>query len=110
MKLQLMKLSQEQIQQVEDYLKNKDVEYIDLHLEVLDHISTAIESEMTENEISFNDAFEKVKTKWNDTFSYKSSYWLGTSNGGSKLFIDHCLKIYKPITFKMIFGIFLFIH
>lgn len=102
-----MKLTPEQIQTVEKYLTNKDVEYIDLHLEVLDHISSDIETKMTEEAFSFSDAFEEVKLEWNTTFSYKWSYWLGISNGGSKLFIDHCLRIYKPLLLKNILGIVL---
>ena len=54
-----MKLTPEQIQTVEKYLTNKDVEYIDLHLEVLDHISSDIETKMTEEAFSFSDAFEE---------------------------------------------------
>lgn len=95
-----MKLNKEQLLEIESYLTNKDVEYIDLHLEVLDHISSDIENEITENNISFKDAFDKVRIKWSKTFSYKWSFWLGLSNGGSKLFIDHCLKIYKPLLIK----------
>ena len=109
MKLQLMKLSQEQIQQVKDYFKNKDVEYIDLHLEVLDHISTAIEVNMTEKAILFTEAFEEVKLIWNKTFSYKWTFWLGLTNGGSKLFIDNCVRIYKPILIKGGATLFLFL-
>lgn len=104
-----MKLTKEQIRQVEAYLTNKDVEYIDLHLEVLDHISSDIENIMTENNISFNDALDEIRIKWNKTFTYKWTFWLGVSNGGSKLFIDHCLKIYKPLWFKSILGIIAFI-
>lgn len=95
-----MKLTKEQIQDIENYLKNKDVNYIDLHLEVLDHISTDVETTMDENQLDFKEAFESVKLKWNKAFSYKWTYWLGSSNGGSKLFIDNCLKIYKPLVFK----------
>ena len=43
-----------------------------------------------------------MKLKWDKTFTYKWTFWLGISNGGSKLFIDHCLKIYKPLIFKNI--------
>ena len=64
-----MKLNKEQLQEIETYLTNKDVEYIDLHLEVLDHISSDIENLM--EKISFEEAFEKVKNKWNKNFSYK---------------------------------------
>ncbi len=95
-----VKLTREQLQKIEAYLNNNDIEYIDLHLEVLDHISTDIESEMTENNTSFENAFDEVKLKWRKTFSYKWSFWLGLTNGGSKLFIDHCLKIYKPVLIK----------
>jgi len=96
-----MKLTKEQIQEVENYLTNKDVEYVDLHLEVLDHISSDVENLMNDNQLNFNEAFEEVKEKWNEVFSYKWSYWLGISNGGSKLFIDHCLRIYRPILIKI---------
>ncbi|UMB53265.1 hypothetical protein MKD41_13100 [Lutibacter sp. A64] len=104
-----VKLTREQLQKIEAYLNNNDIKYIDLHLEVLDHISTDIESEMTENNTSFENAFDEVKLKWRKTFSYKWTFWLGISNGGSKLFIDHCLKIYKPLWFKCILGIVAFI-
>ena len=104
-----IKLSKEQLLEVEAYLNNNDIEYIDLHLEVLDHISTDIENEMSENNISFEEAFDKIRIKWSKTFSYKWTFWLGVSNGGSKLFIDHCLKIYKPLWFKSMFAIVAFI-
>jgi len=104
-----IKLTKEQLQQIEAYLNNNDIEYIDLHLEVLDHISTAIENEMTIHNISFKEAFDKIRIKWSKTFSYKWTFWLGVSNGGSKLFIDHCLKIYKPLWFKSILAIVAFI-
>ncbi len=104
-----IKLTEEQLQKIEDYLNNNDIEYIDLHLEVLDHISTDIEHEMRMNAISFNEAFDKIRIKWSKTFSYKWTFWLGISNGGSKLFIDHCLKIYKPLWFKSILVILTFI-
>lgn len=95
-----MKLNKEQLKEVEGYLTNKDVEYIDLHLEVLDHISSDIETLISEKNIDFTVAFEEVKLKWAKTFSYKWSFWLGLTNGGSKLFIDHCLRIYRPILIK----------
>ncbi|MEX1383273.1 hypothetical protein [Lutibacter sp.] len=104
-----IKLTKEQLHQIDAYLNNNDVKYIDLHLEVLDHICTDIEHEMTINNSSFKDAFDKIRIKWSKTFSYKWTFWLGISNGGSKLFIDHCLKIYKPLWFKSILVILTFI-
>ena len=55
-----IKLTKEQLQQIEAYLNNNDIEYIDLHLEVLDHISTAIENEMTIHNITFKEAFDNA--------------------------------------------------
>ena len=98
-----MKLTPDQIQTVEAYLNNKDVEYIDLHLEVLDHISTAIETKMTEKSISFNESFEEVKLKWEASFDTEYMYLLGYATGeGSKVFIDKCKRVYRPILYKSI--------
>ncbi|WP_456378384.1 hypothetical protein [Lutibacter sp.] len=104
-----IKLTKEQLQQVKDYLNNKDIEYIDLHFEVLDHIASDIEAKMKIFNLDFEIAFEKVKYKWNNSFTYKTSYWLGNANGGSKLFIDHCLKIYKPLFYKSIILLTMFL-
>lgn len=97
-----MKLNEKQLQQIKDYLNNKDVEYIDLHFEVLDHIASDIETKMETSNVNFEKAFEEVKEKWNKNFSYKWTFWLGIANGGSKLFINHCIKIYKPLLFRSI--------
>lgn len=102
-----MKLTKEQILQIEDYLTKKGIKYIDIRFEILDHISTDVEALM--QKVSFEDAFEKVKEKWNKNFSYKWSFWLGLANGGSKLFIDNCVKIYKPILIKGGITLFLFL-
>ena len=104
-----MKLTEEQIKEVETYLTKKGVKYIDLRFEILDHISTDIENSMNKKQLDFNETFEKVKENWNEAFSYKWTYWLGISNGDSKLFIDYCLKIYKPLLFKIIVGIIAFL-
>jgi len=103
-----MKLTEEQIQRVKDYINNNEIEYIDLHLEILDHISSDIEELMKADKNDFEFAFEQVKTKWNKNFAFSASYWLGPFVGGSKLFIDKCLKTYKSVLFKSILGICLF--
>ena len=95
-----MKLNEKELQQVEDYLTRKGVKYVDLRFEILDHISRDIETMIDEKGINFEDAFINVKLKWKSNFSYKWSFLLGLTNGGSKLFIDHCLRIYRPILIK----------
>jgi len=104
-----MKLTEEQIQQVKDYIKNKDVEYIDLHFEVLDHIASDIEAKMSTLNLDFESAFKEVKEKWKSNFENSISFLIGPIIGGSKLYVDKCVRIYKPVLLKCILGIVLFI-
>ena len=104
-----MKLTKEQIQQIEDYLNNKKIKYIDIRFEILDHIISDVEFIIESKNSSFEEAFDKIRIKWSQTFSYKWSFWLGITNGGSKLFIDHCLKIYKPLFYKSIIALTMFL-
>ena len=53
-----MKLTEEQIKEVETYLTKKGVKYIDLRFEILDHISTDIENSMNKKQLDFNETFE----------------------------------------------------
>lgn len=91
-----MKLSKEQIQQVEGYLTRKGMKYIDIRFEVLDHISTDIENLIESKNYSFEDAFNEVKDKWRNSFKKESSMVLGPIYDRPSIFIKKCLKIYKP--------------
>lgn len=102
-----MKLNKEQLQEIETYLTKKGVKYIDIRFEILDHISTDIENLM--EIISFEEAFEKVKLKWKKNFVNRSSFWLGITNSGPSVFIDKCIRIYKPLWFKSLLLIAVFI-
>lgn len=53
-----MKLSKQQIQFIDTYLKNTHIEYVDVRMELLDHIVSALESDMEENNRSFYYAFK----------------------------------------------------
>lgn len=53
-----MKPTQENINFIDNYLKKNDVIYFDIRMEMLDHILSGIESEMTEKNIGFYDAFK----------------------------------------------------
>jgi hypothetical protein len=103
-----MKLTNKQIKEVEDYLNKKSLDYIDIHLEVLDHISTDVENLMEKNQLHFNQAFEEVKQKWQKSFVMKSSFWLGIGNSGPKIFIDNCVKIYSYLWYKFLISTLLF--
>ncbi|RXP54262.1 hypothetical protein EC396_09360 [Lutibacter sp. HS1-25] len=89
-----MKLNKQQIQKIEDYLNDKKIDYLDIRFEVLDHILTDIENLM--DEVSFDEAFEKVKLKWNENLSPTFSFLLCPIYFRPSIFIDRCKKIYKP--------------
>ena len=53
-----MKLTKEYIQFIDNYLKNSEVVYYDIRMEMLDHVSSAIEQKMELEHLDFYDAFK----------------------------------------------------
>jgi hypothetical protein len=53
-----MKLTTENIQFIDNYLKNSDVVYYDIRMEILDHVATAVEQKMEAEDLDFYDAFK----------------------------------------------------
>ena len=53
-----MTLTKENIQFVDNYLTNSEVEYYDVKMELLDHIAAAVEAKMKTENSSFYDAFK----------------------------------------------------
>ena len=53
-----MKLTAENIQFIDNYLKNSEVIYYDIRMEMLDHVATAVEQKMQAENIDFYDAFK----------------------------------------------------
>lgn len=96
-----MKLSKDQIQQIEAYLTQKGLKYIDVRYEVLDHMVTDIEQLMELKDQSFSKASENVFAKWNKNFVTRSSFWIGSGFSGPKIFIDNSITIYKKMIFKI---------
>lgn len=72
-----MKLTKEQIQYIDDYLKHHQIKYWDIKIELLDHIVLKVEELMTKG-VSFSQALEKVhvsfgnslKRFWNSHIEY----------------------------------------
>lgn len=69
-----MEITTEQIQQVETYLTKKNFDFIDLKVEVLDHMISDIESLLTKK-YSFEDAFRITVLKWEKYFEETSSFY-----------------------------------
>ena len=53
-----MKLTTENIQFIDNYLKNSEVIYYDIRMEMLDHVATAVEKKMQAEDLDFYDAFK----------------------------------------------------
>jgi hypothetical protein len=53
-----MKLTKENIQFIDNYLKNSEVVYYDIRMEMLDHVATAVEQKMEVENLDFYDAFK----------------------------------------------------
>ena len=97
-----MKLNIDQIQQVEDHLSQKGLKYVDIRYEVLDHMITDIEKIINSEELSFQEAFNKVKVKWIRSFVDESSLWFGPAENGPKIFVDNYVRIYKSYILKIL--------
>ena len=93
-----MELTKEQQQQVEKYLQNKDFDFVDLNVEVLDHIISDIESLLAKN-YSFENAFKITILKWEKYFKETSSLYLGRNYTESKILVKNAIKIFKPFYF-----------
>jgi len=66
-----MKLTQEEIQFIDDYLLKNKVKYWDIRLELVDHIANAVEDKM-EKGVSFNEAMLAIhKSFGNKSEKYK---------------------------------------
>lgn len=93
-----MELTTEQTQQVENYLAKRKFDFIDLKVEVLDHMISDIEHLRTKN-ISFENAFKITVLKWNTHFRETSSFFFGLMYADSKIVIKKAVKIFKPFYF-----------
>ena len=93
-----MELTKEQVQRVEHYLNVKEVAYIDLRMEILDHIVSDVEHFLSKN-YTFENAFTTVKLRWENHFKETSSLYLGLYYSESKIVVKKAVKIFKPFYF-----------
>ncbi|WP_086476460.1 hypothetical protein [Arenibacter amylolyticus] len=70
-----MKLDQHQLSFIDTYLKNSGIAYVDLRMEMLDHVATGVLESMNGENTSFYEAFKsymvvnkKELLKWNKKF------------------------------------------
>lgn len=102
-----MQLSTEQIQKVEQYLNVKGIKYVDIRLEILDHMVSDIEDNISENEVPFHYAFSTAKQKWNPQLQETTSMFFGFGYAAPKIVIQKAKKIYWKHYFLLLLSYFL---
>ena len=93
-----MEITKEQQRQIEVYLQNKDFDFIDLNVEVLDHMISDIESLRTKK-YSFENAFKITILKWEKHFKETSCFYFGFQYHESKIVVKKAIKMFKPFYF-----------
>ena len=92
-----MELTEQQLQRVEHYLNVKHITYIDLRMEVLDHIVSDIETKMIKENLDFETVFYKVTDKWNPQLKETSSWLFGIAYSAPKLVMKKAKTSYKKL-------------
>lgn len=92
-----MKLTTEQIAEIDETLVLNGLIYDDIKLEVTDHIASEIEVKMEESNISFEAAFKQAFENWREQLRPASyNFWLRRGGFyGPRIVIDKCVSYNK---------------
>ena len=70
-----MKLTNQQITEIDETLVSKGIKYDDVKLEVLDHIASEIENEMEVTQKGFPEVFKQVFDSWSEEFKMTRAFF-----------------------------------
>ena len=93
-----MEITTQQIHQIETYLQKRKVDFIDLKVEILDHMISDIESLLQKN-YSFENAFKITTLKWEKHFTERSSFYFGMLYSESKIVVNKAVKEFRTFYF-----------
>jgi hypothetical protein len=85
-----MKLTSQEIVFIDNYLQKSDVIFIDIRAEMTDHIATAVEDKMQQEDLDFYDAFK-------DFMSVNKKEILSRNNSNFKYFQEAILSFSKTL-------------
>ena len=102
-----MELTTQQVQKVEKYLDAQNLVYVDIRLEVLDHIVSDIENMIKLEATSFETAFTDVINKWSPKLKETTSTYFGLGYSAPKLVIQKAKKLYWFHYFFLMISYFL---
>lgn len=87
-----MSLSKENIQFIDNYLKNSEVIYYDIRMEMLDHVASAVEQKMETENLDFYDAFKSYMVLNKKEILKGNSIWSMYSKGTILSFLKFLIK------------------
>ena len=94
-----MQLTKEQIQTIDAILEKKGIKYIDIKLELIDHIATQIEQEMSTKGANFETALCLTLDKWKRQFVYSSNFFVGFIHSFPKIILTKLISKAKKYFF-----------
>lgn len=97
-----MKLTNQQIAQIEKTLVLNGLIYEDIKLEITDHIASEIEQKISNEKTSFEVVFKEVFEKWKPELRPSSSSWVGLMNSVPKIVLDKWVSITKRQQLKVL--------
>ena len=97
-----MKLTTQQIAEIDETLVLNGLIYDDIKLEVTDHIASEIEVKMEESNISFDDALYQVLLNWKEQMKPSTSKWIGRNNVAPRIVIDKWESIHRKQSSKIL--------
>lgn len=106
-----MKLTIEQIDQIDHILESHGLDFLDFKLEIKDHFSTQIEDLCENRNITFEEALTIVLKEWESSLVLKQSIWISKKRSFSVVVLNAIKKryiIYSSITLPIILGLCVF--
>lgn len=103
-----MSLTQDQLKFIDTYLKNSDIGFIDVRMEMVDHVASAVEKRMEADGQSFYNAFKVYMV------AHKSPLIKDYERLGKKLQLTSFRRLWptlkKPWMLLLFMGVFLFLE
>lgn len=90
-----MKLTNQQIEIINQTLVLNGIVYDDVKLELIDHIATDIENQLENQEFDFEVALKKSFENWSDQLHLTKSFWVNTKKAVPRIVIDKLSILYK---------------
>lgn len=95
-----MQLNREQIDLIERYLEQRELNFFDLKLELIDHISCEIENEMQDQKNSFEVSSRLVLDNWEPELKASNNWLLSFENKLPKFVVKN---LFKKVLFHYVF-------